>query len=222
MFKILLAEDEINLNKILSSRLKKEGFEVYSALDGQEAYEVLLSKPIDLVVTDVMMPVVDGVALTKKVREVSSETPVIMLTALSELEDKVKGFEAGADDYLSKPFAFRELVLRIKALLRRYKKAFEGKLTVGGSVLDYGTMTFTEDGVEIPMGKKEFGILFLLLSSPGFIFSREQILSEIWGYDSETNDRTIDTHITWIRSKISGKDFEIVTARGLGYKAVLK
>ncbi|MBE5730982.1 MAG: response regulator transcription factor [Clostridiales bacterium] len=222
MFKILLAEDEINLNKILSSRLKKEGYEVYSAFDGQEAYQILLSNPIDLVVTDVMMPILDGVELTKKAREISTDIPVIMLTALSELEDKVKGFEAGADDYLSKPFAFRELILRIKALLRRYKKASEGKLTVGSSVLDYGTMTFTEDGVEIPMGKKEFSILFLLLSSPGFIFSREQILSEIWGYDSETNDRTIDTHITWIRSKISGKDFEIVTARGLGYKAVLK
>ncbi|MBR2971275.1 MAG: response regulator transcription factor [Clostridia bacterium] len=222
MFKILLAEDEINLNKILSSRLKKEGYEVYSAFDGQEAYEVLLSKPIDLVVTDVMMPVVDGVELTKRARQVSNDIPVIMLTALSELEDKVKGFEAGADDYLSKPFAFKELLLRIKALLRRYKKASEGKLIIGSSVLDYSTMTFTEDGVEISLGKKEFGILFLLLTSPGFIFSREQILSEIWGYDSESNDRTIDTHITWIRSKISGKDFEIVTARGLGYKAVLK
>ncbi|MBR2967920.1 MAG: response regulator transcription factor [Clostridia bacterium] len=222
MFKILLAEDEVNLNKILSARLCKEGYKVYSALDGEAAYEIALNEPIDLVITDVMMPIMDGMELTKKVREISSDIPVLMLTALETLDDKVKGFEMGADDYLTKPFATKELIIRIKALLRRYKKAVENKLAFGSTTLDYSAMTVVIGSEEINLGKKEFQILFLMLSNTNHIFSREQILREIWGYDSETNDRTIDTHITWLRSKVASPDFEIVTVRGLGYKAVLK
>ncbi|MCH5163650.1 MAG: response regulator transcription factor [Clostridiales bacterium] len=221
MFKILLAEDEINLNKILTSQLKKEGYIVFSTFDGQEAYETLLQEQIDLVVTDVMMPNMDGNELTKKVREISSEIPVLMLTALEALDDKERGFNSGVDDYLTKPFALKELLLRIKALLRRYKKATEGKLVFPNTVLDYSAMSVSINGEEIPLSKKEFQILFLMLMRPNFIFSREQILQEIWGVDSESNDRTIDTHITWLRSKVHSPDFEIVTVRGLGYKAVI-
>lgn len=222
MFKILLAEDEANLNKILSARLVKEGYKVYSALDGDKAYEIALREPIDIVITDIMMPVMDGIELTKRVREISSDIPVLMLTALETLDDKVRGFEVGVDDYLTKPFATKELLLRIKALLRRYKKALENRLTFGSTTLDYSAMTIAINGEEINLGKKEFQILFFMLSNVNYIFSREQILREIWGYDSETSDRTIDTHITWLRSKVASPDFEIVTVRGLGYKAVLK
>lgn len=221
MFKILLAEDEINLNKILTSQLKKEGYIVFSASDGQTAYELLLQEPVDLVITDVMMPNMDGNELTKKVREISSEIPVLMLTALEALDDKERGFNSGADDYLTKPFALKELLLRIKALLRRYKKATEGKLIFSNTVLDYSSMSVSVCGEEVPLSKKEFQILFLMLASPNFIFSREQILQEVWGLENESNDRTIDTHITWLRSKVHSPDFEIVTVRGLGYKAVL-
>lgn len=222
MFKVLLAEDEVNLNKILTARLTKEGYKVYSAFDGKQAYELLLEYPVDIIITDVMMPLMDGIELTKKVREIFSDVPVLMLTALETLDDKVKGFETGADDYVTKPFATKELLVRVKALLRRYKKAVEGKLTFGSTQLDYSSMLLTVSGEEISLSKKEFQILFLLLSSPNIIFSREQILREIWGYDSDTNDRTIDTHVTWLRSKAASPDFEIVTVRGLGYKAVLK
>ena len=221
MFKILLAEDEVNLNKILTSQLKKEGYIVYSALNGREAYEMLLSESVDLVITDVMMPYMDGNELTKKIREISADIPVLMLTALEALHDKEKGFNSGADDYLTKPFALKELLLRVKALLRRYKKATEGKLVFQSTVLDYSAMSLVVNGEEVSLSKKEFQILFLLLSSPNMIFSREQILQEIWGVDSDSNDRTIDTHITWIRGKVHSPDFEIVTVRGLGYKAVL-
>lgn len=221
MFKILLAEDEINLNKILTSQLKKEGYIVYSAKDGREACEILPKEPVDLVITDVMMPNMDGNELTKKVREFSSDIPVLMLTALDAIDDKEKGFNSGADDYITKPFALKELLLRIKALLRRYKRATEGKLVFPNTVLDYSAMALSVNGEDITLSKKEFQILFLLLSSPNVIFSREQILQEIWGYDSDSNDRTIDTHITWLRSKVHSQDFEIVTVRGLGYKAVI-
>lgn len=221
MFKILLAEDEVNLNKILTSQLKKEGYMVYSAINGRDAYEQLLCESVDLVITDVMMPYMDGNELTKKIREISTDIPVLMLTALEALDDKEKGFNSGADDYLTKPFALKELLLRVKALLRRYKKATEGKLLFANTALDYSAMTLSVNGEEITLNKKEFQILFLLLSNPNLIFSRGQILQEIWGIDSDTNDRTIDTHITWIRSKVHSPDFEIVTVRGLGYKAVL-
>lgn len=221
MFKILLAEDEINLNKILTSQLKKEGYIVFSAYDGQEAYALLLQESIDLVITDVMMPHMNGNELSKKVREVSSEIPILMLTALEALDDKEKGFNSGADDYLTKPFALKELLLRIKALLRRYKKATESKLVFPNTVLDYSAMSVSVNGEDIPLSKKEFQILFLMLSSPNFIFSREQILQDVWGVENESSDRTIDTHITWLRSKVHSPDFEIVTVRGLGYKAVI-
>ena len=222
MFNILLAEDEVNLNKIVTSQLQKEGYTVYSALNGQKAYEILLENTIDIVITDVMMPVMDGNELTHKVREFSSEIPILMLTALETLDDKEKGFDAGADDYLTKPFALKELLLRINALLRRYKKATESKLVFNHTVLDYGALTIVIDGQEVNLNKKEFQLLFLLLSNPNVILSREQILNEIWGSDSESSDRTVDTHVTWLRSKVQSPDFEIVTVRGLGYKAVLK
>lgn len=221
MFKILLAEDEDNLNNILTSQLKKEGYNVFSAKDGEQAYEILLAENIDLVITDVMMPLMDGRELAKNVRQVSKDIPILMLTALETMDDKEKGFEAGADDYLTKPFELKELLLRVKALLRRYKRATESKLTFGSTMLDYDTLTLTVDGQEIALGKKEFQILFLLLSKPNFIFSREQVMRELWGLDSDSGDRTIDTHITWLRSKVHSPDFEIVTVRGLGYKAVL-
>ena len=220
MFRILLAEDEVNLNNILTSQLQNEGYIVCSAKDAREAYERVLNEPFDLVITDIMMSYLDGNELTKMVRMQFPDIPILMLTALETMEDKEKGFDAGADDYLTKPFAVKELLLRVKALLRRYKKANESKLIFPHTVLDYGTMSVCVNGQEIDLNKKEFQVLFMLLSNPNFIFSREQILEEVWGYDSESSDRTIDTHIAWIRSKVVSPDFKIVTVRGLGYKAV--
>ena len=221
MFKILIAEDENNLRKVLSSTLKKEGYDVVTAENGQIAFDKFCEEKFDLVVTDVMMPVMDGNELTVKIRSIMPDTPILMLTALETLDDKERGFVAGADDYLTKPFALKELLLRIKALLRRYGEVCENKIVLPHTELNYNTNTAIINGVPIELTKKEFGLLFKLLSHPNIIFSREQIMDDIWGFDNESSDRTVDTHIKWLRDKTENEDFKIVTVRGLGYKAVL-
>ena len=221
MFKILIAEDENNLRKVLSSTLKKEGYDVVTAENGQIAFDKFCEEKFDLVVTDVMMPVMDGNELTAKIRSIMPDTPILMLTALETLDDKERGFVAGADDYLTKPFALKELLLRIKALLRRYGEVCENKIVLPHTELNYNTNTAIINGVPIELTKKEFGLLFKLLSHPNIIFSREQIMDDIWGFDNESSDRTVDTHIKWLRDKTENEDFKIVTVRGLGYKAVL-
>ena len=221
MYQILIAEDENNLRKVLSSTLKKEGYDVVTAENGQIAFDKFCEEKFDLVVTDVMMPVMDGNELTAKIRSIMPDTPILMLTALETLDDKERGFVAGADDYLTKPFALKELLLRIKALLRRYGEVCENKIVLPHTELNYNTNTAIINGVPIELTKKEFGLLFKLLSHPNIIFSREQIMDDIWGFDNESSDRTVDTHIKWLRDKTENEDFKIVTVRGLGYKAVL-
>ncbi|MDE6201665.1 MAG: response regulator transcription factor [Clostridiales bacterium] len=221
MFKVLIAEDDNNLRKILAATFKKEGFSVVAVENGRAAYDELGNDKIDLVVTDVMMPIMDGNELAAKVRALKPDVPILMLTALETLDDKEKGFTSGADDYLTKPFALKELLLRVKALLRRYGAVYENKIVLPHTELNYQTNTVFVDGKPIELTKKEFLLLFKLLSSPNIIFSREQLLNDIWGYDSESADRTVDTHIKWLRSKVDSVDFNIVTIRGLGYKAVL-
>lgn len=221
MFKILLAEDERNLRNVLTATLEKEGYEVTAVEDGSVAYDTFCLGKYDLVITDIMMPVMDGNELTKKVREIVPDTPILMLTALEAIDDKERGFGAGADDYLTKPFALKELLLRIKALLRRYGEVCENKIILPHTELNYSTNTVLINGNPVELTKKEFLLLFKLLSRPNIIFSREQIMDDIWGFDNESNDRTVDTHIKCLRGKTENEDFKIVTVRGLGYKAVL-
>ncbi|MGN1020518.1 MAG: response regulator transcription factor [Aristaeellaceae bacterium] len=222
MFHILLAEDDANLRCVVEKTLRGAGYTVAAAEDGQAAWEMFCRERFDLVVTDVMMPRMDGNALTAAVRGQSRDVPVLMLTALETIDDKEKSFTSGADDYLVKPFVLRELLLRVKALLRRYGAVSESRIVLPHTELDYQTGAALINGREVSLTRKEFLLLFKLLSSPNMIFSREQLMNEIWGYDSESSDRTVDTHVKWLRDKAENEDFRIVTVRGLGYKAVLQ
>lgn len=222
MFNILLAEDEIALRKLIKLNLEKRGFSVYECGNGQEALTLLENKDTDLIITDIMMPVIDGNALTQTVKSKNADLPVIMLTALSTIDDKKKSFEGGADDYLTKPVDYDELELRIRALLRRYGRVSKQKIQAGNTELHFPTKTLKIDSVIIDTAKKEFLLLFTLLSSKGRIFSRAQLLDEIWGMDSESLERTVDVHINKLREKIVNSDVEIISVRGLGYKAELK
>ena len=222
MFHILLAEDDTNLRNALAKSLQNAGYTVVPAADGKIAYDKFCEERFDLIITDIMMPHMDGNELTAEIRKITSDIPILMLTALEAIDDKEKGFNAGADDYLVKPFALKELVLRVKALLRRYNAVSENKIVLPHTELNFNTNTAMINGQKIELTKKEFFLLFKLLSNPNIILSREQLLDEIWGYDSDSGDRTVDTpHIKWLRDKTENPDFKIVTVRGLGYKAVL-
>lgn len=221
MFHILLAEDDANLRHVVEKVLRNAGYTVTAAEDGRAAWDMYCHERFDLVITDIMMPCMDGNALTAAVRGHSKDTPVLMRTALEAIDDKEKGFASGADDYLVKPFVLRELILRVKALLRRYQAVSEKRIVLPHTELDYQTGVMLVDGTEVPLTRKEFLLLFKLLFSPNMIFSREQLMNEIWDYDSASSDRTVDIHIKCLRDKAENRDFRIVTVRGLGYKAVL-
>lgn len=219
MFSILVVEDDCVLNKLICEKLKKEEFRVFCAADGLEALKVIDSEYIDLIVCDIMMPNMDGYSLTKELREARYEMPILMVTAKDQIEDMEKGFRVGTDDYLIKPFRMQELVLRVNALLRRARIASEKKLVVGKAVLDYNGLTVSYGKQLIDLPPKEFYLLFKLLSNPGKIFTRLELMDEIWGMDSEADERTVDSHIKKLRRKFENyQDFEIVTVRGLGYK----
>ena len=221
MLKVLIVEDDAMLNDLMKTALEKNGFIVeytYNALDG---IKILESKTLDLIVSDIMLPGMDGFAFAEMVRKTNKSIPILFVTAKDSFEDKKKGFSLGIDDYMVKPIDLGELVLRVHALLRRSKIASENKLTVGGTVLDYHTLTVTYDDKTTILPNKEFCLLFKLLSYPNRIFTRSQLMDEFWGYNSESFERTVDVHITRIREKFKDNvDFEIVTVRGLGYKAV--
>lgn len=222
MIKILIVEDEHHLRAAFSQSLKNEGFSVTEADDGLNALNLFYLEHFDLIVTDIMMPRMDGFELVKQIRQTNKDIPIIMLTALETLEDKVVGFKSGADDYLVKPISMKELIVRIYAMLRRAKINSEQKIVLPHTVLDSYSQTLVIKEEEIQLNKKQFQLLFKLLSNPNIIYSREQLLNEIWGYDSDSNDRTVDTHISWLRTKAPSPDYEIVAVWGLGYKAVLK
>ena len=206
MFSILVVEDNESLNKMMSAKLKMETYNVFSAFNGEEALDILEHEHIDLIISDVMMPGIDGYELTRTLRNANYTIPILMITAKNQIEDMEKGFVAGTDDY--------------NALLRRAKIANERKLTVGTTVLDYDSLTIIYDGKEYDMPPKEFYLIFKLLSSPNKIFTRMELMDEIWGMDTEIDDRTIDSHIKKLRRKFENcSDFEIITVRGLGYKA---
>jgi len=220
--KILVVEDEFNLRIAITKTLKNEGYTVIECFDGKNALEIFLKEHIDIVITDIMMPRMDGNQLVKDIRKTNRDIPIIMLTALETISDKEKGFISGTDDYLVKPISMKELVFRVKAMLRRIKINSEKRIELPNTLLDIEDQKLLINNENITLNKKEFQLLFKLLSSPNFIFSREQLLDEIWGYDSESSDRTVDTHISWLKKKIVCDDFEIITVWGLGYKAVIK
>lgn len=223
MFKILVVEDDKNTRKLMCAVLKQHGFQIFDAADGMEALQVMEKEHVDLVVLDLMMPKMDGYELTRQLRQTWENLPILMVTAKQESVDKRKGFLVGTDDYMTKPVDEEEMVLRIKALLRRAKIANEHKLTVGKTILDYDALTVSREDIIITLPPKEFYLLFKLLSYPNMIFTRIQLMDEIWGMESETDDRTLNVHINRLRDRFKDfPEFEIVTVRGLGYKAVKK
>lgn len=220
---ILVVEDDKALNKLICRVLERNGHAVFSACGGEEALSLLDGTYIDLVLTDIMMPGTDGYELVAAIRAADTKMPVIFITAKSGFGDKLRGFNLGADDYMVKPIDINELVLRVNAILRRSRIANERRLVIGSTVLDADSFTVSAGGNTSALPQKEFLLLFKLLSYPGRIFTRYEIMDEIWGYDSESDEKTINVHISKLRSRFEENgDFSIETVRGLGYKAVLK
>lgn len=222
MAKILIVEDDPNLRMLMSLRLKGK-YDVIAEKDGEAALKRYEEGGIDLIVTDLMMPSMDGYELVENLRSMGHNTPVIMLTAKDGISDKGRGFAVGTDDYMTKPVNFEELTWRIDALLRRSKIANEGKITIGEVTVDKQSFTVTRGDEVFELPTKEFQLLYLLLSYPGKIFTKENILDSVWGYSSESDEYTVRTHINRLRNKFEHfPEFEIVTIRGVGYKAVIR
>lgn len=222
MLSILVVEDDSNIRQLISKTLENNGYVVHQADDGNQGFQLFLNRHIDMIVSDIMMPQVDGNSMVKKIRDINVDIPIIMLTALEDYNSKEKSFTYGADDYLVKPIDTKELILRIKSHLRRYQMISEQKFIYKSIALDYSKNICKMNDQSVDLTVKEFQLLFKLISSDGKIFTREQLMNEIWGYDSESYERTVDTHIKLLRKKIDTKDIEFVTVRGLGYKVVLK
>lgn len=223
MFSILVVEDDIKLNSIYCSVLIDNSFNPVAAFNGEEALELMEKQNFDLVISDIMMPCVDGYELTRQIREYYPEIPVLMISAKAGFEDKRYGFMAGIDDYMVKPVNLNEMILRIHALLRRAKIVSEHKMVIGDTVLNYDTYTaeFNDKKIEIP--QKEFLILYKLMSNPSRTFTRRQLMDEFWGFDSDSEERTVDVHINRLRERLKDCiDIEISTVRGLGYRGVKK
>ena len=220
MFQILLAEDDQSLRELMSDYLTQNGYQVFQAADGLEAMDQLDRNHIDLMVCDVMMPGMDGYQLTAELREAGYRLPVIMVTARESLEDKHQGFLSGTDDYMVKPVDFEELLWRISALLRWAQLANDHRLQIGDVVLDYDNLSVTTPDGTITLPRKEFQLLFKLLNAPGKTFTRQQLMEDLWGPDSDADERTVDVHIKRLREKFGNlPQFKLVTVRGLGYRA---
>ena len=222
--KILVVDDESRMRKLVRDFLVREGYNVLEAEDGVEAMDIFYEeKDISLLILDVMMPKMDGYEFTRFVRETDNALPILMVTAKHLPADEKKGFLVGTDDYITKPIDEEKLLLRIKALLRRAQIVSEQKITIGDVVLDYNAFTVTKNGETQELPQKEFMLLYKLLSYPGQIFTRIQLMDEIWGTDSETGWETVTVHVGRLRKRFEGwNEFEIVAVRGLGYKAVKK
>lgn len=223
MFHILVVDDDKNTRFLLKTILEAEHFSVYTAVNGEDALEILDHEHIDLVVLDIMMPKMDGFEFTKSLRDVQNNMPILMVSAKQLPKDKHKAFLLGTDDYITKPIDNQELVLRIKALLRRAQIVSERKIVIGDITLDYDNLTVTKGNEVQELPQKEFMLLYKLLSYPGKIFTRIQLMDEIWGTDSETGWETVTVHVGRLRKRFEGwEEFEIESVRGLGYKAVKK
>ncbi|MBD5128519.1 MAG: response regulator transcription factor [Ruminococcaceae bacterium] len=221
MFNILIVDDQPNIRRLYEYTLEKNGYRPFSAANGEEALAVIDRQHIDLVILDVMMPVLDGYGCLKALRDGGSNVPVLMITAKGEPEDVRKSFLLGTDDFMVKPVDEIEMLLRIKALLRRSKISEEQRIVVGGTELVYDSFSVIRDGTAAVLPRKEFQILFKLLSFPGKTFTRQNLMEEFWSMDSDSEARTVDVHINRLRERFKDNpDFSIVTVRGLGYKAV--
>ena len=223
MATILIVDDDRKICRLEDIYLRSEGFDTLVARDGFEALSIIGQKRVDLIVADILMPNLDGQGLLRALREHYIATPVLMMTSKSAFEDKKRLFECGADDYMVKPVDLEELVLRIRAILRRYNISNARQLRIGDTILDYSSLEVRAPGGTLTLPQKEFYLLFLLLSYPGRIFTRQELMDELWGTDTTPSPRTVDVHINRLRSRFAGReDFEISTIRGLGYKGVIK
>ncbi|MEE1200135.1 MAG: response regulator transcription factor [Christensenellales bacterium] len=221
MFHILVVEDNANTRKLMETVLLQGGYQPLLACDGVEALEILDRKHVDLIILDIMMPRMDGYQFTETLRSSGCELPILMVTARETPADKHKGFIIGTDDYMTKPVDEEEMLLRIAALLRRSRIVNDHRLTVGDSMLDYDALSVSTPSGHMELPRKEFLLLFKLLSYPNKIFTRRQLMDEIWDMDTDTDERTVDVHINRLRDRFRNNgDFDIVTVRGLGYKAV--
>lgn len=220
MFNILVVDDNDNIRNLIITYLKREGYHTIAANDGLEAMAVLEKEHVDLMIADIMMPNMDGYTLTQDLRSVNYDFPILMITAKERIEDKKKGFQSGTDDYMVKPIELDEMLLRVTALLRRAKINTEKKIVIGDVTLDYNTLIVETTAGEIVLPQKEFYLLFKLLSYPKKIFTRQDLMNDIWGYDTNSDERTVDVHIRRLREKFNDlAEFSIITVKGLGYKA---
>ena len=221
MLKILIAEDDRELCQLFSHVLMKHGYDVKGVSDGQEALRALDSDYYDLIISDIMMPKVDGYEFVRQLRESGNQTPVMMITARDAFDDMRQGFLLGTDDYMVKPINVNEMVLRVGALLRRSQMIHDRRQNVGGTVMELDSLTVTWKGESQILPQKEFMLLYKMISYPGRIFTRHQLMEEIWGYDSGNDTHTVDVHIGRLRERFrDNPDFKIVTIRGVGYKVV--
>ena len=221
MFCILVVEDDTDLRELFCETLSANGYEPISASDGEEALLRLEENHVDLIISDVMMPRMDGYTLTEELRSVNINIPIMLITARGELADKERGFLSGADDYMAKPVALDEMLWRVKALLRRSQMVNQRKTQIGSTEFDCDTLSVSQQGQIHTLPQKEFYLLYKLVSSMNRIFTRVQIMEDVWGVECETDPHTLEVHISRLRERFKDNpDFEIVTVRGLGYKAV--
>ncbi|MBD5522784.1 MAG: response regulator transcription factor [Lachnospiraceae bacterium] len=222
MINILVVEDDAKLNQIVCTYLNDSGFHAKGCLNAKDAYDEMYNNIYELIISDIMMPEIDGFKFAQTVRQVNKAIPILFMSAKDDLPSKQKGFQLGIDDYMVKPVELEELLLRVRALLRRANIEMERKITVGNLKMDADGMSAEINGEEINLTTREFNILYKLLSYPKKTFSRAQLMDEFWGVDSDTSLRAVDVYVTKLRDKLSACDgFKIVTVRGLGYKAVL-
>lgn len=223
MIHILVVEDDVKLNHIVCTYLNDNGFQAKGCLNGEDAYDEMYNQLYDLIISDIMMPEIDGYEFAETVRKVNKTIPILFMTARDDLASKQRGFRLGIDDYMVKPIELDELQLRIRALLRRANIEAERKVTVGNLTLDADAVSAEIDGEEVALTTREFNLIYKLLSYPKKTFSRAQLMDEFWGIDSDTSLRAVDVYVTKLRDKLSACDgFKIVTVRGLGYKVVLE
>ena len=221
MFKVLIAEDDSELRQLFSHVLIKNGYSVTGVCNGKEALDALDKGYYDLIISDIMMPEMDGYELVSSLRTAGYSIPVMMITAKDAFDDMRMGFVSGTDDYMVKPVNVNEMVLRVGALLRRAQMINDRRLVIGGTVMECDSLTVTWDGQSAVLPQKEFMLLYKMASFPGRIFTRQQLMDDIWGYDSDTDTHTVDVHIGRLRDRFrDSKDFKIVTMRGVGYKVV--
>ena len=221
MLKLLIAEDDFELRQLFSHVLTKNGYVVRGVSNGKEALEAMENDYFDLIISDIMMPVMDGYTLVRQLRDSGNQTPVMMITARDAFDDMRQGFLSGTDDYMVKPINVNEMVLRVGALLRRSQMINDRRQTVGSTTLEIDSLTVTVGTESQTLPQKEFMLLYKMVSYPGKIYTRHQLMDEIWGYDNESDTHTVDVHIGRLRERFrDNPDFKIVTIRGVGYKAV--